>query len=97
MAGLGTFYKAGLDYVGRQIVVFVGRHLPVTKIDMDKVEWLKETRWAQPFCCWRSKMCIGACYLDSTVSFSALLEPLSKGKKEDHTDASMLVLHNEYG
>ena len=38
MAGLGAFYKAGLDYVGRQIVVFVGRHLPVTKIDMDKVE-----------------------------------------------------------
>lgn len=37
MASLGTFYKAGLDYVGRQIVVFVGRYLPVSKIDMNKV------------------------------------------------------------
>lgn len=37
MANLGAFYKAGTDYMGRQIVIFVGKHVPATKIDMDKV------------------------------------------------------------
>lgn len=36
LASLGAFYKAGLDYLGRQIVVFVGRHLNVSRVDMSK-------------------------------------------------------------
>ena len=37
MANLGAFYKAGLDYVGRQIVVFVGKNFPASSMNMDKV------------------------------------------------------------
>ncbi len=37
MANLGTFYKAGLDYVGRQIVVFMGKQFPASKVDLSKV------------------------------------------------------------
>jgi hypothetical protein len=37
MASLGAFYKAGLDYVGRQVVVFVGRQFPAPKVDLSKV------------------------------------------------------------
>lgn len=37
MANLGAFYKAGLDYVGRQIVVFVGKHLSVSSLNPEKV------------------------------------------------------------
>ena len=37
MANLGAFYKAGLDYVGRQIVVFVGKQFPASKLDLSKV------------------------------------------------------------
>lgn len=36
MASLGAFYKAGLDYVGRQVVVFVGRQFPAPKVDLSK-------------------------------------------------------------
>ncbi len=43
MANLGAFYKAGLDYVGRQIVVFVGKHYPATKVDTSKVRSLIST------------------------------------------------------
>ena len=37
MANLGVFYTAGLDYMGRQIVVFVGKQFPASKIDLSKV------------------------------------------------------------
>ena len=37
MSSLGAFYKAGLDYVGRQVVVFVGRQFPAPKLDISKV------------------------------------------------------------
>ena len=43
MASLGAFYKAGLDYVGRQVVVFVGRQFPAPKVDLSKVcVWERE-------------------------------------------------------
>ena len=44
MASLGAFYKAGLDYFGRQIVVFVGRHFPAPKVDMSKVCVMERSR-----------------------------------------------------
>lgn len=37
LAGLGAFYKAGVDYMGRQIVVYVGRQFPAPKVDLSKV------------------------------------------------------------
>ena len=37
MAGLGAFYKAGQDYLGRQVIVFVGRQFPAPKVDLAKV------------------------------------------------------------
>ena len=37
LSALGAFYKAGLDYIGRQVVVFVGRNFPATKVDLSKV------------------------------------------------------------
>ncbi|XP_064404084.1 protein GDAP2 homolog [Halichondria panicea] len=36
LAGLGAFYKAGTDYLGRQVVVFVGRQFPAPKVDLAK-------------------------------------------------------------
>ncbi len=37
LAGLGAFYKAGTDYLGRQVVVFIGRQFPAPKVDLAKV------------------------------------------------------------
>ncbi len=37
LAGLGAFYKAGVDYMGRQIVVYVGRQFSASKFDLSKV------------------------------------------------------------
>jgi len=36
LASLGAFYKAGRDYMGRQIVVYVGRLFPAPKVDLSK-------------------------------------------------------------
>lgn len=33
---LDAFYKAGLDYMGRQIVVYVGKNFPAPKFDLSK-------------------------------------------------------------
>ena len=38
LASLGAFYKAGRDYMGRQIVVYVGRLFPAPKVDLSKVQ-----------------------------------------------------------
>ena len=37
LAGLGAFYKAGQDYLGRQVIVFVGNKFPAPKVDLTKV------------------------------------------------------------
>lgn len=36
-ANLGAFYKAGLDYLGRQIIIFIGRQFAAPKVDPSKV------------------------------------------------------------
>lgn len=36
LAGLGAFYRAGVDYLGRQVVVYVGRLFPASKVDLSK-------------------------------------------------------------
>jgi hypothetical protein len=37
VAGLGMLYRAGLDQLGRPVVVFVGRHFPARAVDLNKV------------------------------------------------------------
>ena len=39
-ANLGAFYKAGLDYQGRQIIIFIGRNFAAPKADLSKVRVL---------------------------------------------------------
>jgi len=41
LASLGSFYKAGNDYLGRPVVVFIGRQFPAPKVDLTKVIIIK--------------------------------------------------------
>lgn len=37
IAALDTFYKSGCDYLGRQVIVFVGNKFPAPKVSLSKV------------------------------------------------------------
>lgn len=37
LTATGSFYRAGMDYQNRQVVVYVGKLFPATKYDLNKV------------------------------------------------------------